>query len=105
MGDEANAKWHVVRKFINGRWYRYRQKSWCDNGRVRTRSIYLEPADGYVHRRESREVPGSSPSTPTGKRVRLQTRGIAAQNDSLADPSNLTHDEEKTNAKTKQRIQ
>ena len=50
MGCEAEARWHVVEKFINGRWYRYHQKSWNDNGKVRTRSVYLGPADGYVRR-------------------------------------------------------
>jgi hypothetical protein len=46
MGAESTAKWHIVIKTINGRRYRYRQKSWYEDGRVRTRSRYLEPADG-----------------------------------------------------------
>jgi hypothetical protein len=45
MGAESTAKWHIVIKTINGRRYRYRQKSWYEDGRVRTRSRYLEPAD------------------------------------------------------------
>jgi hypothetical protein len=33
--------WYIVVKTINGRRYRYRQKTWRENGRVRTRSEYL----------------------------------------------------------------
>ena len=46
MGTESSAKWNIVIKTINGRRYRYRQKSWYEGGRIRTRSKYLEPADG-----------------------------------------------------------
>ena len=38
--------WYIVIKTINGRRYRYRQKTWREAGRVRTRSEYLGPADG-----------------------------------------------------------
>jgi hypothetical protein len=38
--------WYFVIKTINGRRYRYRQKTWRENGRVRTRSEYIGPADG-----------------------------------------------------------
>ena len=37
--------WYIVVKTINGRRYRYRQKTWRENGRVRTRSEYIGPAD------------------------------------------------------------
>jgi hypothetical protein len=36
--------WYIVIKTINGRRYRYRQKTWREGGRVRTRSEYLGPA-------------------------------------------------------------
>lgn len=37
--------WYIVVKTINGRRYRYRQKTWREGGRVRTRSEYIGPAD------------------------------------------------------------
>ena len=43
----------TVLKFINGRWYRYRQMSWYEGGRRQSRSVYLEPACGYVHPRRA----------------------------------------------------
>jgi hypothetical protein len=64
MGDAATAKWHIVIKTINGRRYRYRQKSWYDDGRVRTRTVYLEPADGYVSRRKAKEANASVAESP-----------------------------------------
>jgi antirestriction protein ArdC len=39
--------WYIVVKTINGRRYRYRQKTWRESGRVRTRSEYLGRADAY----------------------------------------------------------
>jgi hypothetical protein len=35
--------WHIVIKIIKGHRYRYRQKTWRENGRVRTKSEYLGP--------------------------------------------------------------
>jgi antirestriction protein ArdC len=35
--------WYFVIKTIHGRRYRYRQKTWRENGRVRTRSEYIGP--------------------------------------------------------------
>lgn len=37
--------WYIVIKTINGCRYRYRQKTWRDGSKVRTRSEYLGPAD------------------------------------------------------------
>lgn len=37
--------WYVVVKRIKGRAYYYRQKTWRQSGRVRTRSEYIGPAD------------------------------------------------------------
>lgn len=37
--------WYVVIKTINGCRYRYRQKTWREGAKVRTRSEYLGPAD------------------------------------------------------------
>ena len=37
--------WYIVVKTINGHRYRYRQKTWRENGRVRTKSEYLGPVD------------------------------------------------------------
>src|SRR5258708_40307918 len=36
--------WYLVIKTINGRRYKYRQKTWREGGRVRTRSEYIGPA-------------------------------------------------------------
>jgi hypothetical protein len=46
--------WYVVIKKIQGRRYRYRQKTWRENGRVRTRSEYIglandEPSGVTLH--------------------------------------------------------
>ena len=48
--------WYIVVKTINGRRYRYRQKTWRENGRVRTRSEYIGPVDS-----------ASSQSTPAAR--------------------------------------
>ena len=37
--------WYIVIKTIKGRRYRYRQKTWREGKRVRTRSEYIGPAD------------------------------------------------------------
>jgi hypothetical protein len=37
--------WYIVIKAINGRRYRYRQKTWREGKRVRTRSEYIGPAN------------------------------------------------------------
>lgn len=42
--------WYLVIKTINGRPYRYRQKTWREGKRVRTRSEYLGPAGEDVAR-------------------------------------------------------
>jgi hypothetical protein len=38
--------WYIVIKTIKGRRYRYRQKTWREGGRVRTRSEYIGPVNG-----------------------------------------------------------
>jgi hypothetical protein len=38
--------WYTVTKVINGRAYLYRQQTWRDGDRVRTRSQYIGPASG-----------------------------------------------------------
>ena len=95
MGDETNARWHIVSKFINGRWYRYRQKSWYENGRVRTRSIYLEPADGYVRRRKGKENSGLPLSAQA---IEI---GTIPQNAFSTNTSNGAFAEKVTSTKTK----
>jgi antirestriction protein ArdC len=44
--------WYVVVKTINGCRYRYRQKTWREGKRVRTRSEYIGPADGASKARD-----------------------------------------------------
>ena len=43
---------YVVIKTINGRRYRYSQRTWREGGRVRTKSVYLGPADGEARRQK-----------------------------------------------------
>ena len=43
--------YYIVIKTINGRQYRYRQTTWRDGGRMRTKSEYLGPVDGVARRR------------------------------------------------------
>ena len=45
--------WYIVVKTINGRRYRYRQTTWREGGRMRTKSEYIGPVDGAM-KRESR---------------------------------------------------
>lgn len=45
--------WYVVVKKIKGIAYRYRQRTWRENGRVQTESIYLGRADGGGRERRS----------------------------------------------------
>jgi hypothetical protein len=42
---------YTVIKTINGRRYRYSQKTWREGGRVRTKSVYLGPVDGDARRK------------------------------------------------------
>jgi hypothetical protein len=77
MGDAVTAKWHIVIKLINGRQYRYRQKSWTENGRTRTRSVYLEPADGYVFSRKVKKPTGpTSRKQPPGNVLRPLLKSV-----------------------------
>jgi antirestriction protein ArdC len=59
--------WYIVIKTINGRRYYYRQKTWREGGRVRTRSEYIGPAGDA----ELAGVGGPSPAPlgPTKKDV------------------------------------
>ena len=43
---------YTVIKTINGRRYRYSQRTWREGGRVRTKSVYLGPADGDARRKK-----------------------------------------------------
>jgi Zincin-like metallopeptidase len=52
--------WYVVIKTINGRRYRYRQKTWRENGRIRTRSEYIGPADGPVNSPKHPDLSGAT---------------------------------------------
>lgn len=43
MAISSGMDWYIVVKTINGRRYLYRQKTWRENGVVKTRSEYLCP--------------------------------------------------------------
>ena len=55
-------EWYVVIKTINGHRYRYRQKTWREGDRVRTRSEYIGPADGPT---SARPTPVAAKIVPT----------------------------------------
>lgn len=38
--------WYIVTKTIKGHRYRYRQRSWRENGKMRTENVYLGPIGG-----------------------------------------------------------
>jgi hypothetical protein len=42
---------YTVIKTINGRRYRYLQETYRQNGKVRTRNVYLGPVDGELRRK------------------------------------------------------
>jgi hypothetical protein len=42
---------YIVIKTINGRQYRYQQRTYREGGKVRTESIYLGPVDGGTRRK------------------------------------------------------
>ena len=52
--------WYIVIKTINGRRYRYRQKTWRENGRVRTRSEYIGPAGDACPEPKHPDLDGAS---------------------------------------------
>ncbi len=43
--------WHIVAKTINGRRFLYRQMTWREGRRMRTRSEYIGPVDGAMKRK------------------------------------------------------
>ena len=58
--------WYVVIKTIKGRRYRYRQRTWRENGRVRCKSEYIGPVDATFFRGGGK---GSMPSGMTAQDV------------------------------------
>ncbi len=58
--------WYVVIKTIKGRRYRYRQRTWRENGRVRCKSEYIGPVDTTFFRGGGK---GSMPSGKTAQDV------------------------------------
>jgi len=57
--------WYIVVKTINGHRYRYRQKTWREGNRVRTRSEYIGPADDAE---PTRQRPRDTASTQSFQR-------------------------------------
>ena len=58
---------YVVIKTINGRQYRYRQETWREGGRMRTRSKYLGAVEGADTSRESDASVGSGVPAALGQ--------------------------------------
>ncbi|MGO4869265.1 MAG: hypothetical protein ACLPGW_01425 [Roseiarcus sp.] len=66
--------WYVVIKTIKGRRYRYRQRTWRENGRVRCKSEYIGPVDATFFRGGGK---GSMPSGKTAQDVlNYETRDL-----------------------------
>jgi antirestriction protein ArdC len=61
--------WYIVIKTIKSRRYYYRQKTWRENGRVRTLSQYIGPVDGVA--------PAMTPS-PAEPDVPVSTQTLSA---------------------------
>ncbi len=73
-----------VIKTINGRRYFYDQTTWREAGKVKTRSIYVGPVDGYA----SRAAPGPR-ATDTALIDRLFDPAVADCADPVADSEEL----------------
>src|SRR5438128_2414384 len=56
--------WYIVIKTINGRRYRYRQKTWREGGRVRTRSEYIGLAGDEANGSGTRAPPAAMKEAP-----------------------------------------
>jgi hypothetical protein len=54
--------WYVVIKTVKGRQYRYVQRTWRENGRVRTENKYLGPIHGALRTRRGSARHPASPS-------------------------------------------
>ena len=52
--------WYIVVKVIKGNRYRYRQRTWRENGAVRTENVYLGREDGRGRRKTSVGAKGTA---------------------------------------------
>lgn len=70
--------WYVVVKTINGHRYRYRQKTWREGNRVRTRSEYIGPADAAEPAHRNPKGTASTRSLPRqiGSRVKESLQAL-----------------------------
>ena len=55
------SEWYICRKRINGRVYVYRQRSWRENGKVKSESIYLGPVEYAEFNEEDKGNPFREP--------------------------------------------
>jgi hypothetical protein len=82
--NSCGMDWYIVIKMINGCRYRYRQKTWRENGRVRTRSEYIGPAGDAVSEarvkvgRASRQAPASLLTSATFLKMQKTSRRSTA---------------------------
>ncbi len=65
-------EWYIVTKTINGHRYRYRQKTWREGERVRTRSEYIGPADEAEKTHPNPKGATSTPSFPRQIGIRVK---------------------------------
>jgi hypothetical protein len=79
--------WYVVIKTIKGRRYRYRQRTWRENGRVRCKSEYIEPVDATFFRGGGKE---SMPSGKTAQDVLNYETGELGNSLEIADDIELS---------------
>ncbi len=70
--------WYIVVKTINGHRYRYRQKTWREGNRVRTRSEYIGPANETEPTRQNPKGTASTQSFPRqiGSRVKESLQAL-----------------------------
>jgi hypothetical protein len=73
--------WYIVIKTIKGRRYRYRQRTWRENGRVRCKSEYIGPVDATFFRGGGK---GSMPSGMTAQDVLNYEAGELGNNLDIA---------------------
>ncbi|MGD0643266.1 MAG: hypothetical protein ABSC22_21205 [Roseiarcus sp.] len=79
--------WYIVIKTIKGRRYRYRQRTWRENGRMRCKSEYIGPVDATYFRGGGT---GSMPSGMTAQDVLNYEMGELGNSLDIADGVELS---------------
>jgi hypothetical protein len=114
--------WYVVIKTINGRRYRYRQRTWREGGRMRTRSEYIGPvgegsrgvrsqvgheqamASGQHPDLEHRSAGQGTGMEMTSRRIRRRTNGVSEFLKELVRKRDRADDFGETEAQARERV-